>query len=620
MQLHKPLRYIALWLLIFISCYQTAMAFSFFTENSDAQRQQAQQLQIAEQYLNSNKPLQAKQVLNRIDSQTLSSALQNKKRLLDANLSIALGHANQALKILGAISSVDELPTTQKIAYFTLINSAYGELGDFYQSALANMQLTQLTDNKVIQQDYIHQTWEDLQQLTPQELATRAAIAKTNLVKGWINLSILKKRYDKQPAVYREQLSQWEQDYPQHPAKIILSQEGYAGVATTAPVYAATPASSSNVSETLPTSIPTAASSSPLPETSTARQLALLLPLSGPLAESGVAVRNGFMAAYYTAQDEGRRQTVKVYDTYQQSLTSLYQRAANEGASVIVGPLSKDDVSILARANDFSIPTLALNYTPYNSSYLYQFALSPKHEAQLVAQKMIQQGKHQALILSAKDEWATGIVETFKAEFEKEGGTVLSTATYASQGDLTALVKDSLLIPASEARKKSLEQRLQQPLFGEPRRRQDADSVFLVATPMSARSIRPLFKFYYADALPLYSTSMIYSGQEDALRDQDLDGIIFCAMPWDLQQSDVIAQAKQQMQSLQSKPTATSIHLFAFGYDAYQLASVLPALSRNPNHSVSGVTGTIYLSAQQRFYRQLLWAQFQNGLPVQLTS
>jgi outer membrane PBP1 activator LpoA protein len=74
------------------------------------------------------------------------------------------------------------------------------------------------------------------------------------------------------------------------------------------------------------------------------------------------------------------------------------------------------------------------------------------------------------------------------------------------------------------------------------------------------------------------------------------------------------------MDALQPDSTSTAIRLFAFGYDAYELLWLFPRFSKDPQYSFQGMTGTLYLSEDQRVYRRFLWAEFQNGLPVQKKS
>ena len=56
------------------------------------------------------------------------------------------------------------------------------------------------------------------------------------------------------------------------------------------------------------------------------------------------------------------------------------------------------------------------------------------------------------------------------------------------------------------------------------------------------------------------------------------------------------------------------IQLYVFGVDAYHLVGALKPMQNDPNLVFAGATGLLYLS-HGRIYRELTWAQFQQGLP-----
>ena len=73
--------------------------------------------------------------------------------------------------------------------------------------------------------------------------------------------------------------------------------------------------------------------------------IALLLPQSGPLAEASRAIRDGFVAAYWSTQltdeiEANRRQKILVYDTSGNTMADVVSRAEADGAQILLGPLS----------------------------------------------------------------------------------------------------------------------------------------------------------------------------------------------------------------------------------------------------------------------------------------
>ncbi|WP_306686731.1 penicillin-binding protein activator [Candidatus Coxiella mudrowiae] len=110
-------------------------------------------------------------------------------------------------------------------------------------------------------------------------------------------------------------------------------------------------------------------------------------------------------------------------------------------------------------------------------------------------------------------------------------------------------------------------------------RREDFDTIFLVANSSQERQIIPLLRFYYADDVSIYVTSAIYSPR--VIIDYDLDGVIFDDMPWVLapEQSPLsLQQTQERIRTLwpnsYNQNYLASMH---WGLDAYQ---ILPKLSK----------------------------------------
>ena len=93
----------------------------------------------------------------------------------------------------------------------------------------------------------------------------------------------------------------------------------------------------------------------------TPARIGLFLPLSGPLAAAGQAVRDGFLAAFYHVQSP---QTVRLYDTNGADVAALYEVSMADRIDVIVGPLDKSNVAILNAMPFRQVPVIALNELP----------------------------------------------------------------------------------------------------------------------------------------------------------------------------------------------------------------------------------------------------------------
>ncbi|MGC2462102.1 MAG: penicillin-binding protein activator, partial [Steroidobacteraceae bacterium] len=66
-----------------------------------------------------------------------------------------------------------------------------------------------------------------------------------------------------------------------------------------------------------------------------------------------------------------------------------------------------------------SIPVLALNFLPADRpapAGLYQFALSPQDEAQLVARRILADGHRRGVALVPRGDWGNRVIDAFARE------------------------------------------------------------------------------------------------------------------------------------------------------------------------------------------------------------
>src|SRR5690606_41918156 len=79
--------------------------------------------------------------------------------------------------------------------------------------------------------------------------------------------------------------------------------------------------------------------------------MALLLPMQGQLANVARALRDGFMSAYYHAQQGGQNPPqISLYDSTEiAALDSFYTQARTEGLQLERGPLAQNLAKALRR-------------------------------------------------------------------------------------------------------------------------------------------------------------------------------------------------------------------------------------------------------------------------------
>ena len=353
------------------------------------------------------------------------------------------------------------------------------------------------------------------------------------------------------------------------------------------------------------------------------RHVALLLPLSGPLEKTGSAIRDGFMAAYYESLNKGFTvPQVRVYDSQQLSdINAAYAQAQFDGAEWLVGPVNKMQVQALQERDSLPLPTLALNYgdratnetTPAN---LYQYGLAAEDEAVQIAEKAWADGKRRALVLVPQGNWGERIVAAFEERWLALGGSISEQHYYPNRQDYNPDVKALLNVDESQRRYQAIRRVLRQSTEFEPRRRQDADWIFMVALPQQARQIKPTLAFNFAADLPVYATSHLYSGEPNPAKDRDLNGVQFCDVPWLLQSGDLQQTVEQAIPGGQG----SYARLYAMGVDAFRLLPRLKQLEVLPNSQVFGSTGALMLNHERRIIRRTECTEFRNGRPVRIAG
>ena len=225
-------------------------------------------------------------------------------------------------------------------------------------------------------------------------------------------------------------------------------------------------------------------------------------------------------------------------------------------------------------------------------------------------------------MLAPKGEWGERVTQAFRRRWEALGGRVLETQRYAPEGrDYNATLRRLLNIDEAQDRAQRLQERIKRPVKSASRSRQDADLIFLAAPqPQQARQVGPLMRYFSASQIPVYATSHIYSGRPEPSADRDLDGMVFCDMPWVLKpEAEDVAPLRQALAQTSSTSDAYT-RLHALGVDAYGLIEKWGALTAASSHATAapthaGKSGRLQMDEDRRVQRELLCARFVDGIP-----
>jgi outer membrane PBP1 activator LpoA protein len=321
-------------------------------------------------------------------------------------------------------------------------------------------------------------------------------------------------------------------------------------------------------------------------------RVALLLPLSGPLAAAGGAIRDGFLAAYFDADRE--RPELRIYDVGETPETALaaYQSAVSDGNARVVGPLAREQVAALFDSGPLPIPLLALNHpesgkVPPRGSQ--QYGLLPDDEGALAAESAALRGLRRASIMVAAEEWSERAALAFRAQFEQAGGAVVGEARLAGDAvDFSATIADAL---------------------GDA----SADVIFVAVRPAQGRLLLPQLRARGLDTRPILATSHIYSGNSNRALDRDLNGVEFSDAPWLFGLAPGMPAREALAATLPN--AAQAPRLFAFGIDAFRMLPYLDWLSTNTDAYLPGASGQLALDGFGRVRRLPVWMRIVDGLP-----
>lgn len=421
--------------------------------------------------------------------------------------------------------------------------------------------------------------WLNLERTDTAQLTAAQPRAADPQWRAWLDLALINRG---DTITERAELSRWRVEHPQHPAAAPL------------------PGGLDYL----------------LTRDSQSTKIALMLPLSGKLAPAGKAVLNGYLAAYYEDRAAGgtaNELLVLDLDKYP-SASAAYEEAVRQQVAVVVGPLSKEGLADLATLLERPVPILALNrieqVLPASGSALVQLSLSPEDEAASIAQLAFGTGARRALIISPAGDWGDKMESALRARWSTLGGTVASSATYSSYDDYSSSVKSALALDASEQRARDLREMLGTNIEFVPRRRQDADVVFLLSrSGAEARSIKPLLAFHYAGKLPVYAPSSVYSGISDE-RNQDLNGIHLVETPWLLGANPGLRVTL----AAGDEGSGNYTQLNALGADAFLVQSGFGRLQSGADALFRGNTGLLSMDPTLSIRRELSPATIDGGV------
>lgn len=516
-------------------------------------------------------------------------------------------------------------------------------------------------------QKNIDGTWQALTQLMPEQMNSMVINADENVLQGWLDLQRVWSDNRNDPNMLKAGIKDWQTRYPQNPGaktlptqlsnmqnyqqasvgKIALLlplngqaavfgrtiQQGFEAAKNngSAPVAALVAPAQSPDANAQPAAATASANAQPndanavaSPSAASVNDLTHEQPANQEPAQPTVQPAQPATQSAAAAQANPSAE-VKVYDTSSQPLDQVLAQAQQDGATIVVGPLLKNNVDQLASSNT-SLNILALNQPEkvQNRPNICYFALSPEDEARDAADHMWQQGRRAPLLLIPRSALGDRVTAAFSAEWQKLGGGIVLQQKFGSVGELKQGINSGSGIALTGTPVAAFAPQQEAVTIGGltiPAPPTDAqitagatgnvDAAYIVATPDEVALIKPMIAMRTGSRSPaqLYASSRSSQGVSGPDFRLEMEGLQFSEIPMLSGGNPSLQQ--QALSAVQNDYSLA--RLYAMGVDAWSLANHFSQIRQVPGFQVSGNTGTLSANADCVINRKLNWLQFSQG-------
>lgn len=559
------------------------------TEGTEAQRWR---LELVELLFAQGYPELALEHHQQLETGPVPAELELRKRVTDAQAAVARQQNILALRLLP--DARPGMPAAVRARIHGTRAQAYAQSGQPGRALRfwirAETALEEVADADAIAENH-ERIWTLLDGMDREALEIMVDEADSRIERGWGELALAERAAASGRRPIDTAFADWQQRYPRHPA-------------------------AEDFADTLRERV--------IDQLTYPPRIDVLLPLSGDIAEAAAAIRDGIMTVYYDTPDYIQQPEVVFHDVGADgvSVEDAYATAVEADSGFVIGPLRRSSVDALVRdRRDLPVPVLTLNYlgegSPDAPAGFYQFGLAPEDEARQAAKGAIGNGRFNALVLTPSNDWGDRLLRAFTDRFEELGGVVVETSRYnPNASDYGNAIQSLLNIDDSYARNRLVRSTIGRATKFEPRRRDDAEVIFLAARPREARLAKPQLEFHRIGDIPVYATSHVFSGEPDPDDDWDMNGLFFTEIPWILDQiGDDTADGEDTVDEGWPDSQDRFPRLFALGADAFEVLPLLEQLQAGSGDAHDGRTGRLTVNDDGRIERQLRWALFTRGLP-----
>ncbi|KNC93391.1 penicillin-binding protein activator [Trabulsiella odontotermitis] len=317
---------------------------------------------------------------------------------------------------------------------------------------------------------------------------------------------------------------------------------------------------------------------------------------------------------------------LKIYDTTTQPMDQLLAQAQQDGATLVVGPLLKNNVEELLKTNT-PLNVLALNQPENveNRANVCYFALSPEDEARDAARHIHEQGKQSPLLLLPRSDLGNRVASAFAEEWKTLGGGIVLQQRFGSTAELRMGVNGGSGIALTGSPVASSLPQQQGVTIGGlniPAPPTDAqitsgskvDAAYIIATPEEIAYIKPMIAMRNGSqtGATLYASSRSAGGVAGPDFRLEMEGLQFSEIPMLAGSNPALMQ-----QALSAVRNDYSLaRLYAMGADAWALANHFSQMRQMPGFELNGNTGDLSATTDCVINRKLSWLQYQQGQVV----
>ncbi|MEC9190575.1 MAG: penicillin-binding protein activator [Pseudomonadota bacterium] len=348
------------------------------------------------------------------------------------------------------------------------------------------------------------------------------------------------------------------------------------------------------------------------------QKIAIIAPVSGKYSKIGRSLINGIEMSIENLNKVGISIQTKIYDSGEQGLSikKISNDINQSDYDYVIGPILKKNISTYSNESSSNAKKLILNKSEkinFNKNKFY-FGLFPEDDIQCIIKGILANNYQRGVMIYPKNRWGERLLISFQDsfyQFDTYKKEILEISYEKQKKEIDKKLKEIFHIEESYSKRKYIKSLLDINFNFVPHIRDDIDFIFSIGTSDDLKQIKPKLDFYYAENIPVFSTSHIFSGVINSQKDKDLNDIVFCDIPWLFDKKN-----KRILKNLVlSDQRKNFLRFVALGMDSINIYPFLDKLKEDQQKFIKLRTGKIYISTNGIIKRDLNYLKFKNGRP-----